>query len=108
MPNFIAAEEGYLAALNSWLGRRGMGFQKVALSEGGRLQFPPPEGALCLLAGPSPRGVHKHVVVARASAGGVLVGAHDPHPDGTMLAGDAEWAGLFVVTDPRRVMLNLC
>ena len=84
-----------------------MGFQKVPVFEGGRLAFPPPPGALCLLAGPSPRGAHKHVVVARVSHEGLLEPSHDPHPDGTMLAGEAEWAGLFVVVDPRRLMLNL-
>ncbi len=96
VPNFIEAPD-YAAAINAWLESRGLAFLKVALTSG-KLQFAV-DHALCILAGPSPRGSHKHAVVAR-TRGMDFELAHDPHPDGTGLAGPANWAGFFVMREP--------
>lgn len=95
VPNFIEAPD-YAAAISAWLEPRGVVFLKVPLTSG-ELPFATP-GALCILAGPSPRGSHKHAVVARANGVAFEI-VHDPHPDGTGLAGAPQWAGFFVMRE---------
>lgn len=110
VPNFIRAGADYLAAVDAWLAPRGLAFVKINLAAtNGRLEFPAGP-ALCVLAGPSPRGDYKHAVVARVHASGdVQIGrdfeiVHDPHPDGRGLAGAPVWAGFVVLraADPDR------
>lgn len=113
VPNFIAVQPGsgaggadYLRAIDTWLAPRKLAFVKISLTEtGGRLQFPAGP-AICILAGPSPRGDFKHAVVARVvenEISGEGEGAqgfriiHDPYPDATGLAGDPAWAGFVVM-----------
>lgn len=96
VPNFIEAPD-YLFALNQWLAKRELVFLKVALADG-ELAFETPK-AVCLLAGPSPRGDFKHVIVAR-TAGKGFESMHDPHPDAAGLAGPPVWAGFFVQVAP--------
>ena len=94
VPNFVK-EDNYLSAMQIWLGERGLTFLKVPL-ENGRLEFPPSDRTPCLLAGNSPRGDFRHVVVAETRGIGFHP-LHDPHPDATFLRGDPTWAGFFVL-----------
>ncbi|MBI40836.1 MAG: hypothetical protein CMF59_14660 [Leptospiraceae bacterium] len=96
VPNFIEAPD-YLDSLNQFLSQYRMAFLKVTL-ESGRLPFPA-DGILCVLAGPSPRGSHRHIIVARTS-GVEFQPLHDPHPAGGNLAGDPVWAGFILPLDP--------
>jgi hypothetical protein len=110
VPNFIEAPGGYLAALQAWIQPFGLSFLKLRLDTSGHLPFalqPPELGRpLCLLAGKSPRGDHKHVVVGRVRADGVGIEAvHDPiGSDGGGLDGPGEWAGFFVQVAPARMV----
>jgi hypothetical protein len=112
VPNFAAETDPY-AALHAFLALRGLGFLKIELPqaapESSGSTPPPPQlpfapagesgSALCVLAGPSPRGAHRHAVVGRA-IGRRLEPVFDPHPDGGMLAGPPVWAGFFISVDP--------
>mmetsp|Transcript_3032 Transcript_3032/g.6907 ORF Transcript_3032/g.6907 Transcript_3032/m.6907 type:complete len:134 (+) Transcript_3032:214-615(+) len=101
VPNFIATDDPY-KSLRGFLGTKGLGFMKVGLEEG-VLPFAVCEEdtkSVCIIAGPSPRGSHKHCVVAEACGTG-LRGIMDPHPDATMLGGPPVWAGFFVKLDPK-------
>jgi hypothetical protein len=81
----------------------------MALGRDGQLPFPcltngldgDGHGVLCILAGKSPRGDHKHCVVGvidpKSGCETSLTVIHDPHPDGTGLD-DFQWAGFFVPT----------
>ena len=99
VPNFAAEPDPY-SALREFLAPLGLGFTKVGCFDGA-LEFAPvgEGGCWCVIAGPSPRGDHRHAVVGRAR-GKALVAEWDPHPDGRMLAGPAVWCGLFVALDP--------
>eukprot|EP00667_Euglena_gracilis_P029413 EG_transcript_38921 len=100
VPNFIAAPD-YLAALQEFLRPHRLAFLKVSLTPEGRLLFPLPGAQpVCLLTGKSPRGDHKHVVVAQVVDGSSFQTLHDPHPDGRGLDGALAWAGFFVALCP--------
>ena len=97
VPNFVK-KDNYLSAMQTWLAMRGLTFLKVPLLHGA-LSFPPGERTTCLLAGNSPRGDFRHVIVAETRGNGFHP-LHDPHPDATFLRGDPTWAGFFVVGRP--------
>ncbi|KAK3264130.1 hypothetical protein CYMTET_27106 [Cymbomonas tetramitiformis] len=103
LPNFIADPRGYLPALQEWL-QPNYAFLKVRLLDG-RLEFPfqAPDNfsCYCVLAGPSPRGAHKHCVVGKVVDSEFEV-AHDPYPSGGNLAGSPEWAGFFLSLHPAK------
>lgn len=106
VPNFISIlpPGTCLDAIDTWIAARGLAFLKVDLQKSeNELSFPTGP-ALCVLAGPSPRGAFRHAVVARVAAvGRGLVSrfeiVHDPHPDGGGLAGPPVWAGFFVLRE---------
>ena len=101
VPNFLADPKGYLTAINQFLAPRNLGFVKVALNEG-KPVFPSP-GAhfMCILTGKSPRGGHKHCVLAAMDNEGFHL-LHDPHPSREMIT-NYEWAGLFVSLIPSKM-----
>ena len=101
---FTIASHGsteFLRIHAEWLTARKLAFLKVPLADG-RLTFCLQSGAAevhCIVAGPSPRGDFKHCVVARVTGSELTpTPIHDPHPEGGMLAGPAEWAGFFVAS----------
>eukprot|EP00658_Telonema_sp_P-2_P063217 TRINITY_DN51936_c0_g1_i2.p1 TRINITY_DN51936_c0_g1~~TRINITY_DN51936_c0_g1_i2.p1 ORF type:complete len:151 (+),score=37.89 TRINITY_DN51936_c0_g1_i2:148-600(+) len=110
VPNFIEAPEGYLCAAQKFLGERGLCLLKVPLREGYEIEFglgtdgemAEEHAPLCLVAGGSPRGDHKHVVVGRL-VGSRMEFMHDPHPEGGMLSENAAgaWAGFLVALHAR-------
>lgn len=122
VPDVLADPRGYAVAIEEVLRPLGLTLLKVPLDAKGQLPFATGTSTLCLLAGPSPRGSHKHVIVARvtaprvddlAAAAGdaatdsnvalsapVLLGtdfelAHDPFVGGEGLGGPGQWAGFF-------------
>mmetsp|Transcript_777 Transcript_777/g.1495 ORF Transcript_777/g.1495 Transcript_777/m.1495 type:complete len:135 (+) Transcript_777:50-454(+) len=100
VPNFIVHSDPY-AELHKFSQSKGLGFMKVETPDGS-LPFPPSSqdtDVFCILAGPSPRGAHKHAVVGKAN-GKTLTCVADPHPDATMLGGAPVWAGFFVALNP--------
>jgi hypothetical protein len=102
VPNFIAMPGDLYDNLREYLAKKhGLGFFKIMLDDEGRLPFAP--GALemiCLVAGDSPRGSHRHVVVARVPPSSLTPEfVFDPHPSGDMIRSKS-WAGLFVVSPP--------
>eukprot|EP01006_Ploeotia_vitrea_P017853 TRINITY_DN49086_c0_g2_i1.p1 TRINITY_DN49086_c0_g2~~TRINITY_DN49086_c0_g2_i1.p1 ORF type:complete len:160 (+),score=16.45 TRINITY_DN49086_c0_g2_i1:45-482(+) len=97
VPNFIKSEN-YMTALHEYLQPLGLTFIKIVLKDG-KLENPVAKDTLCLLAGKSPRGDHRHVVVGKGS-GTDLEEVFDPHPDNTGLDGPFMWAGLFVAINP--------
>ena len=97
VPDFIQAPD-YLQYLNRWLAEQGMAFLKIDLVMG-ELVHPTAEGLLLLLAGPSPRGSHRHIVVGRTANNGFEC-LHDPYPNGGGLAGEPLWAGFLLPLDP--------
>ena len=95
VPNFIAAPEGYLTAIQEFLKPRNLMFLKVPLTTNGELPFPSGSG-LCIIAGKSPRGDYKHCVVGKSNTGSTALSLlHDPFEGGTGLESN-EWAGFFV------------
>lgn len=92
VPNFITVEGGYENAIRTFCQERGgidckkMAVDKDKDKDTGKnlLEY---NGKLCILRGTSPRGDFGHVVVARRK-GDQFEMVHDPHPDGTFLAGD--------------------
>uniref|UniRef100_A0A0G4HQD9 Isochorismatase-like domain-containing protein n=1 Tax=Chromera velia CCMP2878 TaxID=1169474 RepID=A0A0G4HQD9_9ALVE len=100
VPNFIAMPGGYAKSLNDWLSRRDLCFLKVKLQDD-KLPFPAdfPSPTPVLLAGKSPRGDHKHVVVAEIGGGKPAATiTHDPFPDGGGLESPLDWVGVFLPT----------
>ncbi|MEM7179276.1 MAG: hypothetical protein AAF518_00065 [Spirochaetota bacterium] len=93
VPNFVEAAD-YRMALQEWLQTRNLSFLKVNL-EAGKLAFPAPD-SLCILAGNSPRGNHRHAVVARSLVSREFELVFDPHPDNTGIIGVPLWVGFFV------------
>eukprot|EP01060_Flectonema_neradi_P038214 TRINITY_DN7963_c0_g1_i1.p1 TRINITY_DN7963_c0_g1~~TRINITY_DN7963_c0_g1_i1.p1 ORF type:complete len:145 (+),score=22.63 TRINITY_DN7963_c0_g1_i1:45-437(+) len=97
VPNFIAAPEGYLVAIQSFLKSRNLMFLKVPLTAEGELPFPSGAGQ-CVIAGKSPRGDHKHCVVGSTTTSSTkLTLVHDPYEGGNGLESH-EWAGFLVHT----------
>ncbi|OQR87221.1 hypothetical protein ACHHYP_09345 [Achlya hypogyna] len=95
LPNFIAAPEGYMVAINQWLAPQACAFTKFNLASDGSL---PTEnealapGSFVILRGKSPRGDFGHVVVACVDASGRTFSAvMDPHPDDKYLDGPGQW-----------------
>ena len=118
VPNFITDPEGYLAAgaappgypahssraVQRYLAPLNLCLLKVPLNEHGKMAFGlgvAGMAAPCVVAGGSPRGDHKHCVVARL-CGDEFMFIHDPHPDGSMLSDNwaGSWAGFLVATEP--------
>jgi len=117
VPNFIEAPD-YMAALNDFLGRNvpklslikvdvstsstnASGERERATEAKARLPFGSAAQTLCILTGKSPRGDHKHCVVARVDDDGFgLSIVHDPHPDGSGLEAPFGWAGFFALRLP--------
>lgn len=97
VPNFIDFPD-YLAAINEFLHPRGLAFLKVKLHSG-QLEFASASGIYCLVAGPSPRGSHRHIIVAQTSGPG-FEPIHDPFPEGGNLAGPPDWAGFIIPLVP--------
>ncbi|MCR9143019.1 MAG: hypothetical protein NXI24_12265 [bacterium] len=121
VPNFLEAAEqagvNYLEIVDDWLAERGLVFLKIGLPKAaeqgrvaGSLEFPAGP-AVCVLAGPSPRGDFKHAVVGRVQPGSdkddpTAIGTdftilHDPHPDDTGLAGPPVWVGFFALRETK-------
>jgi hypothetical protein len=124
VPDVLADPRGYAVAIEEFLRPLGLSLLKLPLDVNGQLPFATGAATLCLLAGPSPRGSHKHVVVARVAAppaaesteagaeGGATSDAagsaasiqlstgfelaHDPFEGGEGLGGPGQWAGFFV------------
>jgi len=104
VPNFLAGlpNTTYLESINVWLSNHhpNLGFAKFALNEN-KLEFPTRTGTLVLVAGLSPRGDHKHVVLARVAGTGELSDSleivHDPYPKAIPpYLRTFEWVGMFV------------
>jgi len=102
-PNFVQAQEGYEAAMQSWLAARGWKMKKLPLEDGFlRKSSGATPGDKCIVRGTSPRGDFGHVVVgsikvsddANSETFGVDF-LHDPHPDGSMLRPPLVWVALF-------------
>ena len=97
VPNFIKDKRGYTVALNEYLEPKHLAFMKIKLDEQGGLPFPClSPNVLCIVAGKSPRGDHKHCVVGHIVSYQVEL-IHDPHPDRSMIE-TKEWAAVFVST----------
>lgn len=102
----------YLDAIQDFLAPKKLVFLKVSIPQGTasgdnsgggkRLDFPVPAGTICVAAGPSPRGAHKHAVVGKVGKDGQTIEClFDPHPDRTGLElGVVYWAGFFTAIDP--------
>lgn len=99
VPNFRLAVNQWVA-LQEWLAGRGLFAIRFRLGpdDDGFLPMPVPE-VDCILVGDSPRNPVLHSVVGRAS-GYELAVAHDPHPDGTGLAGRPKWVTFFGKLNP--------
>jgi len=104
VPNFIAGlpNTTYLESINVWLSNEhpNLVFAKFELLDN-KLAFPTRTGTLVLIAGLSPRGDHKHVVLARVAGTGGLGESfevvHDPFPEASPpFLRTFEWVGLFV------------
>mmetsp|Transcript_31439 Transcript_31439/g.60617 ORF Transcript_31439/g.60617 Transcript_31439/m.60617 type:complete len:380 (-) Transcript_31439:192-1331(-) len=103
VPNFIEDPRGYLPALQEWLRPHRYAFMKVPLADGAlpfALHLPGATWCYCILAGPSPRGPHKHCVVGKIVGEDSPAPFHDPFPAGGMLAGPAEWCGVLMALAP--------
>ena len=100
VPNFISEPGDLYDNLRSFLSKRGLGFMKIMLDDKGCLPFAPGgDRVTALLAGDSPRGAHRHVVVAEIPAGETKpIPIFDPHPSGDYLRSHL-WVGLFVCLD---------
>jgi hypothetical protein len=107
VPNFVEQPD-YMAALNAFLEGYAprLALVKVDLSKAAqpeegnapRLPLPTAAGTLCILVGKSPRGEHKHCVLARvAPDGSTLHIEHDPFPLGGGLRAPYAWAGFFAL-----------
>ena len=94
VPRFLEDPQGYLHGIETFVAPRGLGVLKVPLTDN-NLTFPTTR-SLCIVAGKSPRGDHKHCVVCTAS-GTTFELTHDPHKDGTGLDSH-EWALFFTQT----------
>tara|TARA_Y100001937_G_scaffold128799_1_gene208214 strand:- start:36890 stop:37411 length:522 start_codon:yes stop_codon:yes gene_type:complete len=93
VPNFIEFAD-YRQTMNEWLAKRGLAFLRVDLVDG-ELPYSTAPGLGLLLAGKSPRGDHRHVILAATSAEGFQM-LHDPHPSGAGIHGNALWAGFLI------------
>jgi hypothetical protein len=103
VPNFIALPgPDIYQHVREFLARHGLGFIKIMLDEQGQMPFYPGD-VKCLVAGQSPRGSHRHVVVAEFKQG-KLIHVFDPHPSDEFLSGVPLWVGLFVSMDPSSCM----
>jgi len=105
VPNFIAQEGDLYESLRNFLSTHGLGFMKINLNEDGTLPFAPgADSTLCLVAGQSPRGSHKHVVVAEIPSFALKpVPVFDPHPSNDFLQSFI-WVGLFVALKPANLV----
>jgi len=98
VPDFVKEKgSAYMEALDEFLDNN---FPKLALVKVDlveeKLKFRVATGTRCLLAGKSPRGDHKHVVIATIASDGVSFHfLHDPHPNGGNLDLPLAWAGFL-------------
>jgi hypothetical protein len=90
VPNFRLAPDPWVA-LQTWLVDRGLVAVRVAA--GPEAVYPMPK-VHCILTGPSPRNPVGHAVVGIWDGERTIM-VHDPHPDGTGLAGPPEWVTFF-------------
>lgn len=101
VPNFILEKDVY-GSLRLFLSDFGLGFVKIETDVDNSLPFAPngstTELMICLWAAGSPRGEHKHVVVAGLRANERIPEyVFDPHPSGAFLdLARPGWVGLFV------------
>lgn len=96
VPNFRLAEDAWLA-MQAWLGERGLFAIKLVFPD--VAMFPVPKQH-CMLSGQSPRLPCLHAVVGLWDDYQLSV-VHDPHPDGTGLAGPPKYVtflGKLLVT----------
>eukprot|EP00732_Lithocolla_globosa_P007569 Lithocolla_globosa_v1_NODE_9827_length_664_cov_4.638752.p1 type:complete len:152 gc:universal NODE_9827_length_664_cov_4.638752:559-104(-) len=105
VPNFIEHPKGYQTGIQQWLDQQtsGLAFLKISLDERGGLVFPVHSPVTCLLAGKSPRGEFKHVVVAKINPDQLIPElVFDPHPDAQKkgVEGTDGWVSLFVASKP--------
>jgi hypothetical protein len=100
VPNFIAQTEDIYDSLRKFLASYGLGFMKIMLEDGNLPFAPGGDRTICLLAGDSPRGSHRHVVVAELAQGSTKPAPiFDPHPSAHYLNSHT-WVGLFVALVP--------
>jgi len=104
VPNFIAMPGDMYENLREFLATHGLGFMRLSLDNHGHLPFAPAAKKIhCLLAGDSPHGDHRHVVVAEVGPNDTKVTpVFDPHPSGQFLTSQT-WVGLFIALDPANV-----
>lgn len=86
VPNFRLATDPW-GGMQAWLGARGL-FAVRCPADPERI-YPTPR-VHCILTGPSPRNPVAHAVIGEWAGVETRI-VHDPHPDGTGLAGPAEW-----------------
>jgi hypothetical protein len=86
VPNFRTAEDQW-GALQAWLSDRGLCAIRVAAQPSLISSMPP---QYCILTGPSPRNPVLHAVIGLWEGERTAM-VHDPHPDGTGLAGPVEY-----------------
>ena len=106
VPNFIDLPGDFYTHLRRFLAERGLGFMKIVLEENEIFKMPfDPGQAVCLIAGKSPRGSHKHICVGKIEDG-VPIMLFDPHPDDTFIEGNPVWIGMFVSLDPADFLIK--
>lgn len=86
VPNFRLAYDPWTAT-QKWLAARGLFLVRVKMSPG--CLYPVPF-TYCILTGQSPRRPVGHAVIGTIEGDEWRI-IHDPHPDGTGLAGAPEW-----------------
>jgi hypothetical protein len=97
VPNFRLMPDQW-GALQDWLGGRGLFAVRVVAEP--ECVYPVPD-VDCILVGDSPRNPVLHAVVGRAS-GREWAMTHDPHPDGTGIAGRPVWLTFFGIKSPEK------
>jgi hypothetical protein len=101
VPNFCAEKE-WVKLFDEYLAVRGMFHVTVRLKASDKpVLYPMSADGLVILSGPSPRGEFLHSIIARFdTAENNFVMVHDPHPDGSGLAGPAEDVIFLVALRP--------
>jgi hypothetical protein len=105
VPNFVHAGDFWWSDFTDWLNDRGFSAIVVCMRTKGAWSGSMAcwSHALCIVSGPSPRGDFDHAIVGRmtgAEGAELYEVVHDPHPEGTGIAGRPRDFTFLVPNDP--------